>query len=351
MNKKRILFVYFHDLSSGNGGAKRAFQNLQGCLHCGCTDTWQTCGFMPSEAVADFVPNIKKCLFISPFECAKLAELINRRHYDIVFFDTSLYGEAVKYLREHCPQMKAVVHCHNFEKKYYEDQEKNGGSNPDSRFASECEAAALQAADRIIYISQNDLEEISECYGISSDRGILIPPALADGYQPCSCCETKEPYVLFFGSAFYANIEAARFLIREVAPHTEKKIVIAGSGMDCLAAEAAANTEILGYVPFPAELMNGACAFVSPVFSGSGAKVKTAEALMYGKYLIATEESLIGYNRAGMKLSVCRTAEEFARSISDADPSGTFYDENRVIFERDHSLHTQKKRYAFLEEM
>lgn len=34
---------------------------------------------------------------------------------------------------------------------------------------------------------------------------------------------------------------------------------------------------------------------VMPIFSGSGMKVKTAEALMYGKFLIGTKEAFEGY--------------------------------------------------------
>ena len=347
--KKKILFVYFHDLKAGSGGARRAFQNLCGCMRFGAADTWQTGGRTPADTEGMDIPKGRELLFISAYEAVRIAEIINKYRYDIVFFDTSLYGEAVGIVRERCPKVRIVVHCHNFEKKYFEDMRKNGEAGPDSETVARCEAASLRASDRIVLISREDREAVCREYGIPGEACAVIPPALADGYHPYSRAEKADPYVLFLGSAFFANLEAARFLIRKVAPYADKKIVLAGKGMECLSDEAGENTQVIGFVPSLAELMGGAAAFVSPVFSGSGAKIKIVEALMHGKRLIASEESLFGYDTKRMTVSVCRTAEDYIRAINGLDTEKTFYPENRELFLTDHELHAVRARYGFLE--
>lgn len=349
--KKKILFVHFHDLEAGYGGARRAYQNLHGCMRFGAADSWQAGRGVPADNGEMCTLKERDLLFISAYEAVQIAEIINRHRYDIVFFDTSLYGEAASIIRERCPNVRIVVHCHNFEKKYHEDMRKNGEAGPDSETVARCEAASLRNSDRIVLISREDQETICREYGIPAESCIVIPPALADDYHPYSCAEKTEPYVLFLGSAFFANLEAARFLIREVAPYVDKKIVLAGSGMECLSEEAGKNIQVVGFVPSLAELMGGAAAFVSPIFSGSGSKIKVAEALMHGKCLIASEDSLFGYDTERMAVSVCRTAEDFIRAINGLDGAKTFYPENRELFLTDHEIRAVSAQYGFLEEL
>ena len=56
---------------------------------------------------------------------------------------------------------------------------------------------------------------------------------------------------------------------------------------------------------------------VIPIFYGDGMKVKTAEAMMYGKRILATKEALEGYVYQGVKgINRCETAIEFIEEIS-----------------------------------
>ena len=133
--------------------------------------------------------------------------------------------------------------------------------------------------------------------------------------------------------------------------NTENILFICGGAFEGIERHIAEriNTQVIGFVPSLAELMGGAAAFVSPVFSGSGAKIKIVEALMHGKRLIASEESLFGYDTKRMTVSVCRTAEDYIRAINGLDTEKTFYPENRELFLTDHELHAVRARYGFLE--
>ena len=70
---------------------------------------------------------------------------------------------------------------------------------------------------------------------------------------------------------------------------------------------------------------------------------------MHGKRLIASEESLFGYDTERMTVSVCRTAEDYVRAINGLDTEKTFYPENREPVLTDHELCAASARYGFLE--
>ena len=57
---------------------------------------------------------------------------------------------------------------------------------------------------------------------------------------------------------------------------------------------------------------------ILPIFSGSGMKVKTCEALMFGKNIIGTNEALEGYSFKE-KTTVCRcnSSDEFIKEIEE----------------------------------
>ena len=344
--ERRILFVHFHDLHDPSGGARRAFQNLTGCMKYGRCDTYQT-GRKHSEVRS----GLEHCLFIHPDECEEIVEILNRGGFDTVFFDTSLYGDAVGWIHMRCPNVRTVVHSHNFEKHYFQDEARGETGSPLPGLAADCERSALTAGDVLVFISEDDQRNICREYGLSRKNAYVIPPALADSFDPTSVYSNEEPYVLFLGSAFFGNTEAASFLLEKVAPNVGLQVLIAGKGMDAEFTRPYENAKITGYVPSLAGLMNGAAAFVSPVFSGSGSKVKIAEALMHGKYIIATEESLAGYDTSRMAVSVCRTADDFVQAIRHLDRSKTFYRQNRDLFLQQHEMNASREAYAFLEEM
>jgi glycosyltransferase involved in cell wall biosynthesis len=56
---------------------------------------------------------------------------------------------------------------------------------------------------------------------------------------------------------------------------------------------------------------------ISPIFIGSGMKVKIAEALMFGKIIIGTQLSFQGYKINNADCYICNTKEEFVNKIID----------------------------------
>lgn len=345
---KKILFVHFHHLSDDSGGARRAFQNLQGCLRYGQCCTYQTDG-RASGTDGRSSGGLGYAMFICSEECDDIVRILSNGGFGTVFFDTSLYGDAVGYIKQRCPDVKTVVHYHNFEKKYFEDEDKSHPGSAISEYAARCELSATQSSDFRVFISEKDRDDICMAYGLSVGQNIVIPVALPDYFQPTPRVEADSPYVLFIGSAFYANTEAVRYIMEKIAPNVAIKIKIAGKGMDCALGDTGDNVDIQGHVQSLGTLMAGAAAFISPIFSGSGSKIKIAEALMHGKYIIASAESLTGYNTSRMAVKLCKTGDDFIRAIDSIDPAITYYPENRELFLSEHEMGAVCRMYDFLE--
>lgn len=98
------------------------------------------------------------------------------------------------------------------------------------------------------------------------------------------------------------------------------------------------NVKVLGTVDDLAETYRNVDVVVEPILTGSGMKVKTAEALMHGKEIIGTEEALVGYEE--LKGQVCLNAGEFIKKILyyyENRPE-RFVPANRKAYERNYSI-------------
>ena len=78
------------------------------------------------------------------------------------------------------------------------------------------------------------------------------------------------------------------------------------------------NVKVIGTVDNLEEYYYRFPVIVMPILYGAGMKVKTAEAMMYGKTILASDEALVGYETDGIKgIFRCNTAEEYIEVIQD----------------------------------
>jgi hypothetical protein len=113
-----------------------------------------------------------------------------------------------------------------------------------------------------------------------------------------------------------------------VAPFINKKIVVVGSRTEGLRTRFPDTTRfsIQGTVEDLGQWYGNAIGVLSPVFSGGGMKVKNVEALAYGKRILATPFSAIGFEREVAEGSICiaEDGEAFIRMINAAPREATF---------------------------
>ena len=163
---------------------------------------------------------------------------------------------------------------------------------------------AVRAA-RVFAPSRDDLERFRLFYGIEPSKLALCPngfderelDAARRAHQADRRQSIERPNLLFTGSAHYPNVEAARFLL-ELAPQLPDCTLCIAGGVATALGEAprAENVTVIGSYSAAAKarLFADADLFLNPVILGSGANLKTIEALGAGLPVVSTPEGLRG---------------------------------------------------------
>ena len=217
-------------------------------------------------------------------------------NYSFVFFDRSIFGPLV---REYAKRGKRIL-CfyHNVEAHLARSRFKVT-NNPlywfFSRYLTWNEAITAKYADIHISISERDQRELKESYGLSE---VYL---MSTSFQPVSpeYLQNKRredvPYCLFVGSDFFANQQGINWFLKEVAPHIKMNLKIVGSICNSIEKQClSSNVHLEGYVNDLNAIYADASCVISPIFSGSGLKTKTIEALRYGKVIFGTDEAFVG---------------------------------------------------------
>lgn len=274
----------------------------------------------------------------------KIISIIKRNDIKLVFIDSSIFGCLAGYLKGKI-RVKTVVFFHNVEYDYWKNQIKLEHSYSHSYripLAQINERSAAKYSDILITLTQKDSDRLYSLYGRHADY--IIPVGIRDNITTYnkSTLVSEKLNLLFFGSSFPPNLEAAEILINQILPFVNADVLIAGKGMDILQNKYSniPKLKIQGYVENISDMYNSADVVVMPIISGSGMKVKTAEALAYGKNIIATSNALEGYEVDGVAGIIrCDTVADFINAIKTLDRSLTKYnDKARELFLSKYSL-------------
>ena len=203
------------------------------------------------------------------------------------------------------------------------------------------ERKAVKESNKIICLNKRDSELLYNIYGRRADY--LLPISFEDILQkknlPASGLTSEiTRTLLFVGSFFQPNVEGIDWFLNNVMPKlTGIKLLIVGKGLEKKASEwERENVQVIGTVSDVSRYYMKADAVVLPIFYGDGMKVKTAEALMYGKVIFGTKEALEGYEKEGQPdIHECNTENEYVESIKkfyEVEKEGTFSETNRKLF-------------------
>jgi polysaccharide biosynthesis protein PslH len=179
------------------------------------------------------------------------------------------------------------------------------------------EVEQVRKFNRVITMTAEDAAYLKSYVPEASIRAIPIGID-ADEYRPWTEEVQRSPSVVFMGNFFHSpNVEAARFLISEIAPRfPDVKFRIAGSPI-LEQEQAAPNVELAGHVPDTRTLYDGANTIVmAPLFSGTGQRVKLLEAFSMSCPVITTRVGTMGFPaETGVNVMLAETADEFAASL------------------------------------
>lgn len=242
---------------------------------------------------------------------------------DLIFIDCSFYGHIASTLRKNGYKGKIITFFHNIEIDYHKQMS--------SRFdlssflkgyaIKKNEEEALRFSDDIILLNYRDKGLLNQYYA-SPKEPYIIPISISDAYDEKTTKEdilTNTPVtLLFIGSAFFANLEGVTHFVKNIFPKINASLKIIGKGMSVLKNEGSTfnNVEIYDYIEDLSTEIQNADYMLFPIYKGGGMKVKTCEALMYGKNIIGTKEAFMGYDididRVGIE---CNNDDEFIKNI------------------------------------
>ena len=267
----------------------------------------------------------------------KKLDMVLLNNYDYIFVCQSTCGRVCKHIKKKYPQIKLITFFHNIEK-YYAKQYLNVSgikALPYYIRASIFEKMAVKYSDYCITLNERDSNLLKDIYGKPADA--IMPTSLEDKFQnKDSLTKSSDDLIdyLFVGTAFYPNVEGVQWFINCVMPKVRGKLTVVGKGMrESLFSNLNDRISIYGFVDDLSDYYRRSKCVVSPIFHGGGMKTKTAEALMYGKFILATKEALVGYVVDTDCMKECQSADEFVESIAILEESHqTFYQQSRDIF-------------------
>lgn len=243
----------------------------------------------------------------------------------LLFVDQSMYALACRTLPAAAPHTKIAVLFHNVERRFYIERALRARKAHNVLLVpgiARAERLAMRRADLVIALSERDSIGLENEYGRGAD--LVLPPGLTDRgparripKSADDAAAASELRMLFAGSAFPPNVDGVRWFIRNVLPDVNGSLTVAGRGFERLRPEfESASVRVPGGVPDLEPLYAEADVVISPIFWGSGIKIKTAEAFMYGLPLVGSAEALEGYDAGRAGALRADTPEEFARALS-----------------------------------
>lgn len=240
--------------------------------------------------------------------------------YDFIFIDGSSNGEYVNKLNK--LRQKTIVFCHNVEYEYYRTKyasHKNLLNFVLMWYVKYNEKLTVQNADRLVTLNQRDDDGFEKYYGRKGDY--RLPITFGRNINDREINNIIGTYLLFVGSNFCSNNEGIKWFIENVSPHINIETHVVGSCCsavkDIVNLKNYPNVKLLGFVEDLDIEYRGAAGVICPIFTGSGMKTKTIEALSYGKTIIGTTEAFVGVDGDYDKLGgLCNTADEFEKVIN-----------------------------------
>ncbi len=256
---------------------------------------------------------------------SKIKEIISlAQNYECVLISTSLFGIIAKRLKESGYKGKIIVQFHNVESIYYESRVPKWlpGRKVIIKCAYRNEEFSLDYADQSMSVNKRDADILQQMYGKTPKY--VVPVTFVDKAQNVvtdkDTLTGKRPKCLFLGNNFPPNAEGLLWFVKEVLPHVDIDFEVVGKNMDKLqnSNSCLKDIKVSSNVPDIAPYFESADFMICPIFSGSGMKVKTCEALMYGKNILGTTETFAGYdvdpNKCGR---LCNNAKDYISAINE----------------------------------
>ena len=270
---------------------------------------------------------------ISPKMEREILDILSKNELSYIFFVSSLFGYCAKKIKKKYPNIKIITFFHDINyslwRSLYLESKKNKKNLLTTiklkQFMKNSiinEKKICKISDKIITLNKRDSDLLKEIYSENSDKEIGVTFPIRKILKEENKIGNKEFKLLFVGvGTFLPNIQGIEFFIKNVIPYINAKLEIVGKNTELNKEEwegLNSKVEVKGTVDSLDNYYNEADAIIVPIFIGGGMKVKTAEALSYGKTIFGTTEAFEGYEVDYKKVGgLCDTAEEFIQTINN----------------------------------
>lgn len=286
---------------------------------------------------------------VSSTHLREITHIIKHENITDVFLDGSIFGIIAKRIKEVNNKIRITVFFHNVEYHQVKNNISINGfsilSIPILHNIKKNEKLSCRFSDKLIALNNRDAELIRSTYGKTVENTIPISfkdiNLLHKNFSENISVINKPYNALFIGSYFLPNIEGLVWFSKKVLPFVNITLTIIGNGMQNIISELAleliksGKITVLGSIDNLAGYYEKADLIIMPLLSGGGMKVKTAEALMYGKLIIGTPEAFCGYDdNSGI---VCRNEKEFITTLNDLEIKNKFHQASRDLFLKKYS--------------
>lgn len=244
--------------------------------------------------------------FISNKIIGDLCSIIRENRISLVFSEESDLGNLYKKIKDTFHNVRIICFFHDISADLFAKRI-DDAPKWKQHYILECkniikqEKVTQKYVDEKWVFNQADAERFMAHYGYAPDE--IIPmgapiPKTSEEYKKIVTDKEDKKQMLFVCSSYYVNIDGFKWFYQNVIPNLKKKyhIIIVGTGAQQLKSLITnEDIEILGRVESMAAYYESADVIIEPVFDGGGMKVKTIEALSFGKVIVSTSESLNGY--------------------------------------------------------
>jgi len=252
----------------------------------------------------------------------KIIDCIQKQNADMIFYDGSTFGQIIS--SRELSKKNDVVFFHNVERQYAWEQVKGHSILCIFRYLAtrHNEKKMAYYGEKLICLNDRDARLIKKFY--KREVEMILPATFDDildetNIQKMIDNRSSNRKLLYIGSNYAHNTTGLIWFIKNVMPHIDGELTVVGKNMEKLSSSLPMqdNVKIIGTVDDLEPYYMEADAMVMPIFMGGGMKIKTAEALMYGKTIFGSTEALEGYKVQEIEgIFECNTAEEFIESIN-----------------------------------
>ena len=236
--------------------------------------------------------------FISKEFKNRIAEVLDKEHFDVVQLEMLYMMPYVETIREHSKAM-IVLRAHNVEHKIWERIAKETKFfvkrwyiNHLANTLKDYELSALETVDGIAAITRKDAAYFRK---YCSKPVIDIPYGVyPEEFIPNSEIEGQPKFYHIGSMNWMPNDEGIRWFIDEVLPKTVEKVPdfvyhLAGRNMpEWLTTLKDPHVDVIGEVPDAKAFVSNNDVAIVPLLAGSGIRIKIIESMAMGKTVITT---------------------------------------------------------------